>query len=137
MKQTTKKSTSRLLAGLLAVALTQAVPGHAQAPTSLPVVATVDEMLGKTSGVRYYDQHWVPLPGPAGATGYDVYRRIDSVGLKWQLRRYLSTPQRLVLAQFFTEVVLGVGFEGPSREWYPSGQLREEVTGLSFVFHCA
>jgi hypothetical protein len=115
-----------LLAALL---LFGAKAAAAQAPAGLPVVATVDELATKASGVRYYDGHWVPLPGAAGSEGYDVYQRLDSAGLQWRLRRYLSSPRpHLLLEQFFAGLVPTVGFEGPSREWYPEGPLREEVT---------
>jgi hypothetical protein len=115
-----------LLATLLAVVARVAA---AQTPAGLPVIATVDELATKAGGVRHYDEHWVPLPGAAGSQGYDVYQRLDSAGLTWRLRRYLSRPRpTLLLEQFFTGVVPTSEFEGPSREWYPEGPLREEVT---------
>ena len=115
-----------LAAGLLALALGPAA--WAQAPASLPVVATPDELPGKAGGVRYYDQHWLPLPGPAGAYGYDVYRHLDSLGLTWQRRRYVAASGQQVLKQYFASAVPLVGLEGQSLEWYETGQLREEVT---------
>jgi hypothetical protein len=115
-----------LAAGLLALALGPAA--RAQAPANLPVVATPDELPGKAGGVRYYDQHWLPLPGPAGAYGYDVYRHLDSLGLTWQRRRYVLASGQQVLKQYFASAVPLVGLEGPSLEWYETGELREEVT---------
>ena len=76
---------------LLALAASAA---RAQAPANLPVVSTPDQ-LGQAGGVRYYDQNWLPLTGPAGAYGYDVYRRLnDSLGLQWQRRRYVVASGR-------------------------------------------
>lgn len=114
----------------LSVLLGIATPAHAQAPAHLPVVAAPAQLLGLPGGVRYYDQHWLPLTGPAGAYGYDVYRRLDSLNLKWRRRRYLLASGRLLLEQYFGSTVPGMsaGLEGPGREWYPSGQLREEIT---------
>jgi len=115
-----------LVAGLLALALSPVA--QAQAPANLPVVATPYELPGKAGGVRYYDQHWLPLPGPAGAYGYDVYRHLDSLGLTWQRRRYVAASGQQVLKQYFASAVPLVGLEGQSLEWYETGQLREEVT---------
>lgn len=116
-----------LAAGLVALALSPAA--HAQAPAHLPVVATPAHLLGKAGGVRYYDQYWLPLTGPAGAYGYDVYRHLDSLSLKWRRRRYVQASGRLILEQYFASEVPGpsAGLEGPGREWYESGQLREEI----------
>lgn len=120
------RAKSRLAAGLLLLS----AAARAQAPAGLPVVAAPDQLLGLPGGVRYYDQHWLPLTGPAGAYGYDVYRHLDSLNLKWRRRRYLLASGRRILEQYFGSVVPGVsaGLEGPGREWYPSGQLREEIT---------
>jgi len=102
---------------------------HAQAPAGLPVVATPYQLPGTAGGVRYYDQNWLPLPGPAGAYGYDVYRHLnDSLGLTWQRRRYVAASGQQVLKQYFASAVPLVGLEGQSLEWYDTGQLREEVT---------
>ncbi len=113
------------IAAVLALAASAAA--RAQAPAHLPVVATPAQ-LGPAGGVRYYDQHWLPLPGPAGAYGYDVYRRLDSLGLTWQRQRYVQASGQRVLKQYFASAVPLVGLEGPSLEWYDTGQLREEVT---------
>ena len=114
------------IAAVLALAASAAA--RAQAPAHLPVVATPAQ-LGPAGGVRYYDQHWLPLPGPAGAYGYDVYRHLgDSLGLTWQRRRYVLASGQQVLKQYFASVVPLVGLEGQSLEWYDTGQLREEVT---------
>ncbi|MCC3155543.1 energy transducer TonB [Hymenobacter sp. BT770] len=111
---------SILLAGVSTVA-------HAQTP--VPTVRVVDEMLGQRAGVRYYDQYWAPLPtGPGGAHCYDRFVRVDSAGLNWQARRYVLSTGRLILEQYFTGLVPGMELEGPSREWYETGQLREELT---------
>ncbi len=123
------RTKSRYAAGLLALGVFSSAPGHAQAPANLPVVAAPDQLLGQSSGVRYYDQHWLPLTGPAGAYGYDVYRHLDSLNLKWRRRRYVQASGRLILEQYFASEVPGPspGLEGPGREWYESGQLREEI----------
>ncbi|HET9504120.1 MAG TPA: hypothetical protein VFO93_11295 [Hymenobacter sp.] len=116
-----------LLPMLLALAASAA---HAQVPAHLPVVAAPDQLLGQAGGVRYYDQNWLPLTGPSGAYGYDVYRHLnDSLELKWQRRRYVLASGRLVLEQYFASTVPGpsAGLEGLGREWYESGQLREEI----------
>jgi hypothetical protein len=115
------------VAVLLALAASPAA--CAQAPANLPVVAAPDQLLGQPGGVRYYDQHWLPLTGPAGAYGYDVYRHLnDSLGLTWQRRRYVVASGQQVLKQYFASAVPLVGLEGQSLEWYETGQLREEVT---------
>jgi len=121
------KSKKYLSAAWLALALSTVA--HAQAPPNLPVVAAPDQLLGQAGGVRYYDQYWLPLTGPAGAYGYDVYRHLDSLNLKWRRRRYVQASGRLVLEQYFASEVPGAssGLEGPGREWYESGQLREEI----------
>lgn len=115
---------------LIPVFLLGVLSARAQAPAHLPVVATPDQLLGQPGGVRYYDQNWLPLTGPAGAYGYDVYRHLtDSLGLKWQRRRYVLASGRLILKQYFASEVPGpsAGLEGPGLEWYESGQLREEI----------
>ncbi|RZK52821.1 MAG: hypothetical protein EOO59_13185, partial [Hymenobacter sp.] len=91
-----------MAAGLLSFSSPAA---RAQAPAGLPVVAAPDQLLGQPGGVRYYDQHWLPLTGPAGAAGYDVYRHLDSLNLKWRRRRYLRASGRLILEQYFGSVV--------------------------------
>jgi hypothetical protein len=99
---------------------------HAQGAAGLPTVTTVDALLNQPGGLRYLDAHQVTLPSAEGAGYYDVLQRVDSAGLDWHLRRYTLPAKGLVLEQFFTGVVPLV-LEGPSREWYASGQLREEV----------
>jgi hypothetical protein len=109
--------------------LAASAAARAQVPAHLPVVATPDQLLGQPGGVRYYDQHWLPLTGPAGAYGYDVYRHLgDSLGLTWQRRRYVVASGQLILKQYFASAVPLVGLEGPGLEWYETGQPREEVT---------
>lgn len=94
----------------------------------LPTIISVDDLLNKPGGVRYLDAYWAPLPSPSGASYYDQYRRIDSVGLGWQLRRFtVAPPHQLVLEQFFTGPLPGMVLEGPSREFYPDGRVREEL----------
>jgi|GEM_PF-3292674 len=116
------------IAGLLLAVLAPS-RAMAQAPAApLPTIISVDDLLQKPGGVRYLDAHWAPLPGPDGASYYDQYRRIDSVGLNWQLRRYaVAPPHQLVLEQFFTGQLPGMVLEGPSREFYPDGRVREEL----------
>jgi len=118
-------ATALVLLGLLS----SAGAARAQAPANLPVVATPHELPGKAGGVRYYDRNWLPLAGPAGAYGYDVYRHLDSLSLKWRRRRYVQASGRLILEQYFASEVPGpsAGLEGPGLEWYESGQLREEI----------
>ena len=111
--------------GLLLSALSSTASGQAPGPT----VRVVDEALGKSAAVRYYDQYWAPLPtGPAGAHCVDQFVRVDSAGLNWRSRRYVLATRQLILEQYFTGLVPGMELEGPSREWYETGQLREEVT---------
>lgn len=99
---------------------------HAQGAAGLPTVTTVDALLNQPRGIRYLDAHQVTLPSAAGAGYYDVLQRVDSAGLDWHLRRYTLPAKGLVLEQFFTGIVPLV-LEGPSREWYASGQLWEQV----------
>ena len=99
----------------------------AQSTSALPVIISSDELLNKPGGLRYLDAHQVPLPTADGAGFYDVFQRLDSAGLNWHLRRYTLPAKRLVLEQFFTGLLPLQMLEGASREWYASGQLREEV----------
>ncbi|MGI4870309.1 MAG: hypothetical protein ACRYFX_03915 [Janthinobacterium lividum] len=102
-------------------------PLAAQAQPALPVITNVDALLGKPGGIRYLDAYQVTLPGADGARYYDVLQRLDSAGFSWHLRRYALAPRQLVLEQFFTGILPQQVLEGPSREWYASGQLREEL----------
>jgi len=114
--------------GLLSWGGSRAVMGQATVP-AVPTVRVVDEALGLSTAVRYYDKYWEPLPaGPAGAHCYDHFVRIDSAGLNWRARRYVLATGQLILEQYFTGVVPGMELEGHSREWYENGQLREELT---------
>ena len=100
---------------------------HGQGP--ILTVRVVNELVGLRAGVRYYDRYWVPLrSGPIGAHCYDRFIRVDSAGLNWQARRYVVATGQLILEQYFTGLVPGMELEGPSREWYETGQLREELT---------
>ena len=116
-----------VFAGLLCLS-SPALFAQTRTPTA-PVVHVVDEMLGKTEGIRYYDKYWEPLPsGPTGAYCYDHFLRKDSANVNWQARRYVIATGQLILEQFFTGLVPGAELEGHSREWYETGQLREELT---------
>lgn len=96
---------------------------------TVPTVRVVDEALGLPAAVRYYDEFWAPLPsGPAGAHCYDRFTRVDSAGLDWKARRYVVATGQLILEQYFTGPVPGGELEGHSREWYETGQLREDLT---------
>ncbi|MCC3158982.1 hypothetical protein LJ737_17195 [Hymenobacter sp. 15J16-1T3B] len=113
-----------LLAGLLAH-----LPAAAQTKPApnLPVVAVLDELQNQRAALRYYDAAGAPLPTGDGAASYEVLQRVDSAGIGWRVRRYDAQTQRPLL-------VLGFGGapwslpEGPSRQWYPSGQLREQAS---------
>lgn len=95
----------------------------------MPTVRVVDEALGLPAAVRYYDEFWAPLPsGSAGAHCYDRFTRVDSAGLDWNARRYVVATGQLILEQYFTGPVPGGELEGHSREWYETGQLREDLT---------
>lgn len=100
---------------------------YGQGTPTLPTVTTIDELLDKPGGIRYLDAYQVVLPTVQGAGYYDVLQRLDSASLNWQLRRYSLPAKRLVLEQFFTGTLPQQILEGPSREWYASGQLREQV----------
>lgn len=116
----------KIVIPLLALAV-RSVAVCAQSAPALPVVISFDELLGKPGGLRYLDAHQVPLPTVDGAGFYDVFQRLDSAGLNWHLRRYTLPAKGLVLEQFFTGPLPLQILEGASREWYASGQLREEV----------
>jgi hypothetical protein len=100
---------------------------YGQGAPALPTVTTIDELLDKPGGLRYLDAHQVVLPTAQGAGYYDVLQRLDSASLNWHLRRYSLPAKQLVLEQFFTGALPQQMLEGPSREWYASGQLREQV----------
>ncbi|OON69493.1 hypothetical protein B0919_09465 [Hymenobacter sp. CRA2] len=103
-------------------------PLLAQQPPNLPVVAILDELQAKPAALRYYDQWWAPLPSAQGAACYDVIQRKDSADVSWHVRRYdLSTGRPLLDLGFSGALPWGQP-EGPSRQWYPSGQLRETIT---------
>ena len=120
-------NTSLLCSSFLVTATLLALPFAAQAQATLPVVVNLDDLLDKPGGIRYLDLHQVVLPGAEGAGYYDVLQRLDSAGLNWHLRRYILPTRRLVLEQFFTGRKPQQVLEGASREWYASGQLREEL----------
>jgi hypothetical protein len=90
-------------------------------------VAVVDQLKGKLAAVRYYDRWWAPLPNEQGAAFYDVIQRVDSAGVNWRVRRYNQSSRQLTLDIGFSGVLPWARPEGRSREWYPSGQLREEM----------
>ncbi|GAB2965119.1 hypothetical protein GCM10027048_38330 [Hymenobacter coalescens] len=96
-------------------------------PPNLPVVAILDELADKPAALRYYDQWWAPLPSAEGAACYDVVQRLDSAGITWRVRRYDLATGRPLLALGFSSALPWGQPEGPSRQWYPSGQLREEI----------
>jgi hypothetical protein len=119
----------KIVVPLLAVVMLvgRSLAACAQSAPALPLIISCDELLGKPGGIRYLDAHQVPLPTADGAGFCDVFQRLDSLGLNWHLRRYTLPARGLVLEQFFTGVVPLQILEGASREWYASGQLREEV----------
>jgi len=118
----------KILPLLAVVALVvRSFSGFAQSAPTLPVIISVDELLARPGGLRYLDAHQVPLPTASGAGFCDVFQRLDSAGLNWHLRRYTLPAKGLVLEQFFTGLLPLLMLEGASREWYASGQLREEV----------
>lgn len=57
----------------------------------------------------------------------DRIERYDSTGVRWRTRRYVLAIGRLVLEQCWRGEAPGYVLEGASREWYESGQLKEEV----------
>jgi hypothetical protein len=119
----------RIVVPLLAfVALVMcSLVGCAQGAPTLPVIISIDELLARPGGLRYLDAHQVPLPTAGGASFCDVFQRLDSAGLNWHSRRYTLPAKGLVLEQFFIGLLPLQMLEGASREWYASGQLREEV----------
>jgi len=112
---------------LLRTSLSLGLTSHAQGTTGLPTVTTVDALLNQPGGIRYLDAHQAVLPGAEGAGYYDLLQRVDSAGFNWHLRRYSLPAKGLVLEQFFTGILPQQVLEGPSREWYANGQLREQV----------
>ncbi|RTQ45613.1 hypothetical protein EJV47_24285 [Hymenobacter gummosus] len=111
-----------LLGGLVAG------PLAAQQVPNLPVVAVLDELRDKPTALRYYDQWWAPLPSAEGAACYDVLQRQDSAGVNWHVRRYDIATKRPLLDLGFSGPLPWAVPEGRSRQWYPSGQLREEAS---------
>jgi hypothetical protein len=112
---------------LLVLLVTCNAGAYGQGAAGLPTVISMDELLDKAGGIRYLDAHQATLPSAAGAGYYDVLQRLDSASLNWHLRRYTLPTNQLVLEQFFVGVIPQQQLEGHSREWYASGQLREEV----------
>ncbi|WP_400190844.1 energy transducer TonB [Hymenobacter sp. B81] len=111
-------------ASLLGLLLASASLSQAQ----VKVVATLDQLENQRAGVRYLDRDLVPLPSAQGAYAYDVMRRADSLGVKWRVRRFTVQGHRQLLdAGFSSELPFGT-LHARSREWYPSGQLREDVS---------
>ena len=108
------------LATLPAAAQTKSVP-------DLPVVAVLDELQQQRAGLRYYDAAGAPLPAAQGAASYEVLQRLDSAGIAWRVRRYDVQTHRPLLMLGFGGAPWSAP-EGPSRQWYPSGQLREQAS---------
>lgn len=108
-------------AALPTLAQTKPVP-------DLPVVAVLDELQNQRAALRYYDAAGAPLPAAEGAASYEVLQRLDSAGISWRVRRYDVASRRPLLALGFGGALPWGVPEGPSRQWYPSGQLREQAT---------
>ncbi|KUG08867.1 hypothetical protein ASU33_12145 [Solirubrum puertoriconensis] len=109
----------------MALALLLAAPA---ASAQVKVVSTLEQLEGQKAGIRYYDRNAVPLPDAKGAHSYDIMRRADSLGVKWRVRRYtVQGHQQLLDAGFSSDLPHGT-LQARSREWYPNGQLREDVS---------
>jgi TonB family protein len=111
------------LAGFgLALVLTSA------ASAQVKVVSTLDQLDGQRVALRYLDRNLVPLPSAEGAYAYDILRRADSLGVAWRVRRYTVAGHQQLLDAGYSSELPGVVPHARSREWYPSGQLREDVS---------
>ncbi|GAB2965113.1 hypothetical protein GCM10027048_38320 [Hymenobacter coalescens] len=100
----------------------------ASAQAQVKVVTTLEQLEGRPAGVRYLDRHLVPLPSADGAYAYDIMRRADSLGVRWRVRRYtVQNHQQLLDAGFAGELPWATP-HARTREWYPGGQLREDVS---------
>lgn len=98
------------------------------AAAQVKVISTLDQLEGQRVAVRYLDRHLVPLTSAEGAYAYDILRRADSLGVRWRVRRFTVQDHRQLLDAGFAGELPGQLPHARSREWYPSGQLREDVS---------
>lgn len=108
--------------GAAALALSPA----AQAQTK--VISTLDQLEGQRVALRYLDRNLVPLPSAEGAYAYDILRRADSLGVRWRVRRFTVQGHQPLLDAGYAGELPGQVPHVRVREWYPSGQLREDVS---------
>ncbi|GAA4386075.1 energy transducer TonB [Hymenobacter koreensis] len=110
-----------LLASLLVAPL-------AVAQAQVKTVASLEQLDGHKVAVRYLDRNAVPLPSAQGAYSYDIMRRADSLGVKWRVRRYTLQEHKQLLDAGFSSDVPFVTPHARTREWYPNGQLHEDLS---------
>ncbi|AYA36310.1 hypothetical protein D3Y59_04070 [Hymenobacter oligotrophus] len=98
------------------------------ASAQVKTVAVFEQLEGQKVGVRYYDRNAVPLPDSRGAHSYDIMRRADSLGVKWRVRRFAVQGHQLLLDAGYSSDLPYDTPHARTREWYPNGQLREDVS---------
>ncbi|WP_165903919.1 TonB family protein [Hymenobacter gummosus] len=98
------------------------------AAAQVKTITAPEQLDGQRVAVRYLDRHLVPLPSAEGAYAYDVIRRADSLGVRWRVRRFTVQGHQQLLDAGFSSEMPWVTPHARSREWYPSGQLREDVS---------
>ncbi|RAK70146.1 energy transducer TonB family protein [Hymenobacter edaphi] len=112
------------LAGAAGLALGLSSAATAQ----VKVVTRLDQLEGQRVALRYLDRNLVPLPSAAGAYAYDILRRADSLGVRWRVRRFTVQGHQQLLDAGYAGELPGQVPHARVREWYPGGQLREDVS---------
>lgn len=92
------------------------------------VISTLDQLEGQRVALRYLDRNLVPLPSAEGAYAYDILRRADSLGVRWRVRRFTVQGHQQLLDAGYAGELPGQQPHARVREWYPNGQLREDVS---------
>lgn len=92
------------------------------------VISTLDQLEGQRVALRYLDRNLVPLPSAEGAYAYDILRRADSLGVRWRVRRFTVQGHQQLLDAGYAGDLPGQLPHTRIREWYPNGQLREDVS---------
>lgn len=121
-------ATLRLLGAAALGAAVQALLPGSTASAQVKTISTFDQLEGQRVALRYLDRNLVPLPSAEGAYAYDILRRADSLGVRWRVRRFTVRGHQQLLDAGYAGELPGQVPHARVREWYPGGQLREDVS---------